>query len=98
MKNSSNVLTIAARAFPATEKAQPAPPGVSNILIVDDDQSVLELTALQLRSHGHSTIKCTSAQSALDLFKQIQVDLLIADVTLADGSGVETGVRLQVLA
>src|ERR1051326_5009334 len=69
------------------------------VLILDDEESVLELTALCVRDRGYSTTACTSAQSALERFKQMEgaLDLLIADVTLPDGSGIEVGARLQEL-
>jgi PAS domain S-box-containing protein len=70
------------------------------VLILDDEESVLELTALYLRDSGYSTLSCTSAPAALERFDQANgaLDLLIADVTLPDSSGVEIGLRLKQMA
>ena len=70
------------------------------VLILDDEESVLELTALYLRDSGYTTLSCTSPDAAMDSFHETngQVDLLIADVTLRDASGVEAAIHLQQLA
>jgi PAS domain S-box-containing protein len=70
------------------------------VLILDDEESVLELTTLYLRDSGYRTLSCSSAESAMEQFRQVNgsLDLLIADVTLSEGSGVEVGQRLKQLA
>jgi len=70
------------------------------VLILDDEESVLELTSLYLRETGYNTFSCASAEAAIERFHQIggSVDLLIADVTLRNGSGVEVGHQLKALA
>lgn len=70
------------------------------VLILDDEESVLELTALYLRDSGYTTLSCMTAESALERGRQLNgsLDLLIADVTLGDSSGVEIGVRLKQVA
>jgi two-component system cell cycle sensor histidine kinase/response regulator CckA len=70
------------------------------VLILDDDAGVLELTSLYLKARGFSTLTCHSAASALERFQGIGGDLevLVADVTLSDGSGVEVAVQLEALA
>lgn len=70
------------------------------VLILDDNTGVLELTALYLKSRGFATFMCASAASALEKFREADgvVEILIADVSLPDGSGVETAVQLKALA
>jgi len=71
-------------------------PANPTILILDDEESVLELTALYLRDRGYATVTSTSAESAMEHFgAQGSLDLLIADVTLPGASGVEAGYRLK---
>jgi PAS domain S-box-containing protein len=67
------------------------------VLILDDEESVLELTALYLRESGYATLFCNSEASALEHCRNVNgaVDLLIADVTLPDGTGVEAGLHLR---
>jgi CheY-like chemotaxis protein len=71
----------------------------SKVLVLDDQKGVRELTALFLRDRGLTTMQCASVEGAVERFKEAggEVDLLIADVTLPDGSGVDAGARLQAL-
>jgi len=70
---------------------------MGTVLLLDDEQSLLKLTALYLRRGGHTTVPCASPQSALEQFKALNggVDLLIADVSLGRDSGVEFGLGLH---
>ena len=66
------------------------------ILILDDEESVLELTALYLRDRGYTTFTASSLESARQRFEELKgaVDLLVTDVTLPGASGVEAGYQL----
>jgi len=70
------------------------------ILILDDEKTVLDLTARYLNDNGYTTFSSRSSESATERFHEAggAVDLLIANVTLAGESGVEIGLRLQALA
>jgi len=70
------------------------------ILILDDEKSVLDLTARYLDDNVYTTMFGSSAESAMERFREAvgALDLLIADVTLAGNSGVEIALRLQALA
>jgi PAS domain S-box-containing protein len=70
------------------------------ILILDDEETVLELTALYLKERGYSTFSCTSAEAAVERFHRSSgaLDLLVTDVTLPDCSGVQLGQELKQLA
>jgi PAS domain S-box-containing protein len=65
----------------------------STALILEDQETILELTALYLERCGHKTIQCLSVGAAVEQFERSKgrVDLLIADVSLPDGSGVKAG-------
>ena len=73
---------------------------MANILIVDDEEALLKLLASFLRRNGHTTVLCASAESALEQFQSVNrgIDILIADVSLDGGSGVEVGVDLYGLS
>ena len=70
------------------------------VLILDDEESVLELTALYLRDRGYQTLSSTNPEAATErlLESNSNVDLLIADVNLSGSSGVQAGVGLKELA
>jgi CheY-like chemotaxis protein len=67
------------------------------VLILDDDAAVLELTSLYLNSRGFSTLACHSAASALEKLREAagEIEMLVADVTLPDGSGIEIASQLK---
>ena len=70
------------------------------VMVLDDDAGVLELTTLYLRARGFTTVTCASARSAVEQMREAgsDIDILVADVTLPDGSGVEVAVKLKALA
>lgn len=70
------------------------------VLILDDEESVLELTALYLRDRGYRTLACTNPDCAAERLHETNgdVDLVIADVNLAGSSGVQAGIGLKEIA
>lgn len=67
------------------------PSDSSMILIVEDEKAVLDLTALTLRSKGHSILTATTPLEALKIFDQYSkhISLLITDVVMPDMTGPE---------
>jgi signal transduction histidine kinase/ActR/RegA family two-component response regulator len=61
------------------------------VLIVEDEQAVLDLSAVALRSHGYDVLAATGPQDALKLFSRFaqQIDLLLTDVMMPGMSGPE---------
>lgn len=74
--------------------AAPQRAGVT-ILIIDDDPEILETTALTVRSAGYSTIVGASAAEALSLAAEHRPTLVLLDVCLPDGDGVDVARRLK---
>ena len=60
---------------------------MTKILIVDDDQHINELLELYFQNDGYTTVSCLDGQTALDLCKQENPDLLILDLMLPGLSG-----------
>jgi PAS domain S-box-containing protein len=91
--------TIRLRSAPKTQAIEAASErpssatsgGTETILLVEDDQSVRELTARLLREAGYRVLEAPSSRRALALVKDtaIQVDLLLIDVMLPGLNGVE---------
>ena len=66
------------------------------VLVVDDDEDVLNVVSLSLQARWpDSTVQCTAdAATALSLFEQ-QPDVVILDLELPDGDGVDLRKRFR---
>src|SRR5262249_56519979 len=82
-------------------RAAAAPAGVYvtarplDVLLVDDDPGITRAIRRLLSVDGHRVQVATSLASAEDAASQSQFDLLICDLQLTDGSGLELLPRLQ---
>ncbi len=61
---------------------------MSAILIVDDEQSVLDILT-QVLSPQHECLVATTVGKAQSILQDTPVDLVITDISLPDGSGLE---------
>ncbi len=62
----------------------------ANILLVDDNDDVREITALLLRDSGYNVIEASSGSAALDaLGTNPAIELLIVDFAMPGMSGIE---------
>jgi two-component system response regulator MtrA len=59
------------------------------ILLVEDDPSIRETTALGLEGAGFRIITAADGRSALDAFRQVVFDLVVLDVMLPELDGYE---------
>ncbi len=62
---------------------------MSTILIAEDEASLNDLLAQELRRNGHAPIQVHSGQEALDAFDRHPIELAILDVMLPDIDGFE---------
>lgn len=62
---------------------------MSNILIVDDEQSYRQLLSLVFESDGHSIRTATNGREALALLQDESADVVISDVRMPDMDGIE---------
>jgi DNA-binding response OmpR family regulator len=61
----------------------------ANILLVEDDPSIREVTAIGLRNAGFSVTTAADGQEGLERFRAAPVDLLLLDVMLPRMDGLE---------
>lgn len=62
---------------------------MKNILLLEDDESVNRGIAFSLEKEDYQVFPCKNIKEAQKAFKEIEMHLLICDVTLPDGSGLE---------
>lgn len=62
---------------------------MSNILIVDDEQSYRQLLTLVFESDGHSIRTAANGREAVGLVKQEAPDVIVSDVRMPDMDGIE---------
>lgn len=66
-----------------------------NILYVEDNSDVRELTCLMLEEEGLTAVACANAEEAELEFARRRFDMLITDVSLPGMPGTELARRLQ---
>ena len=59
------------------------------ILVVDDEPSMREMLAIMLFKEGYEVLVAESRAAAAKVFAQATVDMVITDVRLPDGDGIE---------
>jgi DNA-binding NtrC family response regulator len=71
---------------------------VDRILIVDDDDALRRMLVDYLTSEGYTALGMRSAQQAAEVLRTDTFDLVIADLRLEDGSGLDLLRQLKQLA
>ena len=65
--------------------------GKGNVLIVDDDEKILEIASLMLKSIGFETITASDGAEAIDIMKDnYDINLVILDLTMPKMNGNDT--------
>ncbi len=63
---------------------------MKKILIIDDDHHILMMIKKMLERAGFEVDLASNGVNGLELFKQIQVDLVITDIIMPEKEGLET--------
>ena len=61
----------------------------ANILVVDDERSIRELLQIFLKKEGFTVTASTNAQSALELTRSTEYDLIISDIKMPEMTGID---------
>lgn len=64
---------------------------VKTILLLEDDKNLNRGISLKLEKEGYHVISAYTLQEAKRFFEKEEVDLIISDITLPDGDGLEFG-------
>ena len=67
---------------------------VETILILDDDSAILKCTGDFLRFEHYSVLEASTGLEALEVGKRRSISLLVTDIELPDGSGIDVAVKL----
>ena len=86
--------TAAAQIAPAVSPRKPERQGMRILLVEDHEDTNRSLTNL-LRRRGYQVQSALNFESALDLSSKVQFDVLISDLALPDGSGIDLVQKLQ---
>jgi DNA-binding response OmpR family regulator len=65
------------------------------LLVVDDNETVLELLDLLLSHHGSTVVKATSGSQCLDIVRRQPVDVVILDVMMPGMDGIQVAAELK---
>lgn len=68
------------------------------ILCVDDNEQELSVTKFILNTNGYKVVSATTAQEAIAIFAETQVDLVLADHSMPQMSGGQLVDRLKQIA
>ncbi|MCO5172258.1 MAG: response regulator [Planctomycetes bacterium] len=70
---------------------------MARVAVVEDEAQVRETLATTLRERGYEVVAFQDFSTAYDALSRLAPDLLIADVNLPDGNGLELVARLRTL-
>ena len=67
----------------------------TRVLIIDDDQSMLELAEFHLQAQGYETARAETGEEGLKLVEASRFDVVLTDLQLPDLDGIEVVKRLK---
>ena len=64
---------------------------MGKILLLEDDESLNRGISLKLKKEGYEVLSATGVPEAKEMFRENEVDLIISDISMEDGNGLEFG-------
>ena len=77
--------------------ALPAPPREAGVVLVEDDPDVRSGLAEALRARGFDVHEAETAAAALELVERVRPEVLVSDVVMPGGSGIDLAERARAL-
>ena len=71
--------------------------GKMNVLVVEDHNDTRTMLSRLLAHCGHEPISASNVTEALELLMQREVDVLLSDLSLPDGDGLDLVVKAKAL-
>ena len=68
---------------------------MERVLLLEDDESIRRGVAFQLEKEGYSVDACRTVAEAEEIFHHKEIQLMICDVTLPDGNGMDLVRRIR---
>ncbi|WP_342559324.1 response regulator transcription factor [Metasolibacillus sp. FSL K6-0083] len=68
------------------------------ILIVEDDEDIMEVLALSMKSANYIVLQAMTFQEAWDIAAQHRPDLILLDINLPDGNGFQLAEKIRELS
>lgn len=68
---------------------------MSTVMVVDDEERIIRFLTRSLTSEGHTVVPCGSGQGALDALVHERVDLILLDLVMAQGNGLQVLTELR---
>ena len=69
--------------------------GNENILLVDDETALLELTSEVIEQHGYTTFCASNANEAMNILKNESIHLMLSDIIMPDIDGYQLAAFVQ---
>ena len=64
---------------------------MGKILLLEDDERLNRGISLKLKKEGYEVLSATGVPEAKEMFRENEVDLIISDISMEDGNGLEFG-------
>ncbi len=80
---------------PPDPQVAPAKETGRRILLVDDHHDTRKVLELLLRQAGHEVVEASSVTSALEAARAADIDMVISDIGLPDGTGIDLMLELR---
>jgi CheY-like chemotaxis protein len=68
------------------------------ILCVDDNEQDLSVLKFMLATNGYRVVSANNGQEAIDIFSEVQVDLVLSDFSMPQMNGIQLVDRLKQIA
>lgn len=88
-----NIVQPSKNATPVVKSARRAPR--FKVLVVDDDPEMLKLMRAVLERNSYQVLEARNGRSAVEMVANKKPDIVLLDMYLPDGNGIEIGARLR---